>query len=317
MGGVAINSDPDGNVITDGTDTYTYDADNRLSSVNSLQSSVYTYDPFDRRVGKVVDGAETYFIYDGDMVVAEVDATGALLSEYVNTNNIDEVLTMDRGGVTYYYHYDGLGSVTEVTDSAGTIVENYTYDPYGNPSVTNSLIENPYMFTGRRWDEESTLYHYRARVYDPSFGRFLQRDPIGYYDHMNLYAYVRNNPLNYIDPEGELPLFSSLMETPEEIEEGQRRRAEHERGLQELIDRINRGDSGFSTICPKEPSTFDQMSWALSSVSFARVFGPFSPKGLPKWAQRLRKYFRFDPPHHAKGWHFDGDMINGLKNLFK
>ncbi|MCK5609144.1 hypothetical protein KAR91_45135 [Candidatus Pacearchaeota archaeon] len=173
VGGVAINSDPDGNVITDGTDTYTYDADNRLSSVNSLQSSVYTYDPFDRRVGKVVDGAETYFIYDGDMVVAEVDATGALLSEYVNTNNIDEVLTMDRGGVTYYYHYDGLGSVTEVTDSAGTIVENYTYDPYGNPSVTNSLIENPYMFTGRRWDEESTLYHYRARAYDPTNGRFL------------------------------------------------------------------------------------------------------------------------------------------------
>jgi RHS repeat-associated protein len=90
------------------------------------------------------------------------------------------------------------------------VVEKYTYDAYGTPVIRNAsgailtaiAITNPHMFTGRRLDSETGLYHYRNRVYSPVIGRFLQRDPIGYFDSMNLFVYVRNNTVNLVDPEG-------------------------------------------------------------------------------------------------------------------
>lgn len=140
-------------------------------------------------------------MYDGDSVLNEISGTGTFQAEYVHGPNIDEVLSMERGGSTYYYHYDGLGSVTELTNASGTLQESYNYDAFGNPTVTSS-VGNPYLFTGRRWDTESSIYHYRARQYDPTIGRFLQRDPLGTFDHMNLYAYTGNDPINFIDPYG-------------------------------------------------------------------------------------------------------------------
>jgi RHS repeat-associated protein len=101
----------------------------------------------------------------------------------------------------YYYHYDGLGSVIALSNVNKQVVERYSYDVFGEPSATSS-IGNPYLFTGREYDNETGNYYYRARYYNPSIGRFLQPDPVGHADSMNLYSYVGNNPLNWIDPYG-------------------------------------------------------------------------------------------------------------------
>ena len=103
-----------------------------------------------------------------------------------------------------------MGSVSAVTDNNGSIVETYEYDVFGLATIKDasgntllsSAIGNTILYTGRRWDSESELYYYRARYYDPAIGKFLQRDPIGFMAGPNLYAYVSNNSVNYIDPLG-------------------------------------------------------------------------------------------------------------------
>ena len=114
------------------------------------------------------------------------------------------------GGALYYYHFDGLGSVVALSDNAGAIVERYEYSAYGQTQILSPSHEpratsdysNPYMFTGRRFDDETGLYYYRARMYHPELGRFIQPDPIGYLGGLNLYAYVGNNSLSWVDPWG-------------------------------------------------------------------------------------------------------------------
>ena len=129
----------------------------------------------------------------------------------------------------YFYHANAQGNVVALTNASGTIVEKFKYDIYGRLTeawawngstmvqvvdgdssdfiemdeyAAVSLIDNPYLFQGRRLDEESGLYYFRNRQYDPEHGRFISRDPSGPVDGPNLYAFVNNNPINYIDPMG-------------------------------------------------------------------------------------------------------------------
>jgi len=85
---------------------------------------------------------------------------------------------MTRGGSTFFYHADGLGTVTDLTDSAGATAKSYAYDGWGNLIEQPGTVENPYTYTGREFDPETGLYYYRARYYEPVIGRFLQPDPL-------------------------------------------------------------------------------------------------------------------------------------------
>lgn len=143
----------------------------------------------------------TKFIYDGHHVIVEVNSSQIITAKYISGAGIDETLVMMKEGSEYYYHYDGLGSVSDISDSGGNTIESYAYDVYGKASIPSS-VGNPYMFTGRRYDKESGLHYYRARYYNADIGRFVQPDPISYFSGINFYAYVKNNPVNLIDPLG-------------------------------------------------------------------------------------------------------------------
>ncbi|MDP2940513.1 MAG: RHS repeat-associated core domain-containing protein [Candidatus Omnitrophota bacterium] len=215
VGAQSFTYDANGNLTSDGTNTYTYDVENRLTSIEHPGSSIqYQYDGFGRRIKKDVNGEVTYFIYDGDQIIEERDASGILKATYTYGTGIDEVLTMYRNAGTYYYHYDGLGSVTDITNQQGEVVESYRYDVYGLPNQT-SQIGNRFYFTGRELDEESGLYYFRERYYSSIIGRFLQRDPLGTLPDINVYRYVLNNPVNYIDPYGLVIIETLVVTAPE------------------------------------------------------------------------------------------------------
>jgi len=223
----ALTYDANGNIVNDGAYTYAYDEENRLTTVTRDSDSAvvgqYQYDAFSRRVQKIADPAGVYtttqYFYDDTRIVEEQNGTGVTEATYVYGNYVDEVLTMDRSGQTYYYHQNSLWSVESVTDSTATPVERYSYDAYGMATVTDgtgaavplngwgtphSVISNPWMFTGRQFDEEAGLYFYRARYYDAVKGRFFQRDPLESASETNLYEYVHDAPVMWLDPTGEV-----------------------------------------------------------------------------------------------------------------
>ncbi|MFC1782657.1 RHS repeat domain-containing protein [Planctomycetota bacterium] len=217
--------DKAGNLTTDYRGyKYSYDYENRLLEIaDSDDTSIvaYAYDALGRRIQKddKIAGAKTRYYHNHDwQVLAEYDDDGYHLRSYIYGNYIDEVLVMvdPNAAEDYYYAHNHLYSPTALLDETGAIIERYDYDAYGRPyflepnmvlsATQSSDYNNSYLFTGRRVDildnGNLTLQYSRNRYYDYHTGRWLTKDPIGYRDGMNLYGYVRSNPVIYTDSRG-------------------------------------------------------------------------------------------------------------------
>jgi RHS repeat-associated protein len=209
--------DSNGNTITktdsNGTTTYNWDFENRLDSVTLPGTGgtvSFKYDPFGRRIQKSSLNGTTNYLYDAANIVAEYDQTGQLMARYTEGIGIDAPLAQSKAGKIDYYQQDGIGSVTSLTNATGSLDTSYIYDSFG---VLNSALgaqSSVARYTGREFDDETGLSYHQARYYDPSLGRFLSEDPIGFEGGMNFYSYTDNNPVNFLDPSG----LQKVMEPP-------------------------------------------------------------------------------------------------------
>jgi len=134
-----------------------------------------------------------------------VNASGGEVASYAQSWNVDEPLAMDRSGTIDYYEQDGLGSVTSLMASNGTVAQSYTYDSFGNTTNSSGSLTNFFRYTGREFDTETGLYYLRARYLDPSTGRFINEDFLRLTDGLSHYTYALNSPANYFDPLGLCP----------------------------------------------------------------------------------------------------------------
>ena len=148
----------------------------------------------------------TKYTYDDDNVIEENECSGNRCGSILpGPQDGLSPLAMLRSSTTSYFEADGLGSVTSLSNGAGSLAQTYTFDSFGNQTASSGLVANPFRFTGREFDTETNLYYFRARYVDQSTGRFLSEDPLSFEGGYNFYTYTRNNPINFKDPLGWAP----------------------------------------------------------------------------------------------------------------
>jgi RHS repeat-associated protein len=204
-----LTYDLNGNLTSDGANTYAWDARDQLVSITGpLAVATFGYDGVGRRRMKTVGGSTTSFLHDGVNPVQE--QYGASVATLLTGLGIDEFYARTDSTGTQSYFADALGSTVALTDAAGAVESTYTYEPFGATTVVGST-NNRYSYTGRE-DDGTFLKYYRGRYYSPLLQRFVSQDPaISRLDAMTRmfasgeghpYAYVGNSPISWIDTTG-------------------------------------------------------------------------------------------------------------------
>ena len=201
--------DANGNTLSDPSGkSYSWDFENRLTQVVNpgVGTTTFRYDPFWRRIQKSSPLGTTNYLYDGMKlganIIQEVDGNGNVLARYTQGGSVDEPLAELRGSTTSYYQQDALGSVSSLSNSTAALANTYTYDSFGKLTASAGTLTNPFQYTGREFDQETSIYYYRARYYDPTVGRFFSEHLLRARGGIDFYTYVKNRSIGAKDPTG-------------------------------------------------------------------------------------------------------------------
>jgi RHS repeat-associated protein len=197
--------DANGNLTNDGTRTYVWDAENRLIRiVEGPKRTEIEYDGFHHWT-RIVErnGAATVsdrrFIWDGSTLVEQRNGTSTTAAQRYLPQGVQQ------GTSKFFYTRDHLGSIREVVNNSGSVVARYDYDPYGRRTKVSGTLDSDFGFTGHYYHAPSGLHFAPFRAYSAELGRWISRDPIEEDGGINLYGYVRNDPVNWLDPLGLAP----------------------------------------------------------------------------------------------------------------